>query len=298
MQNNANQTAANQIVEHDQLTYGDQFRPKGWYWHAFGSRFAGSRILRLPTIVRAPIFLLRNFRFYRLPRRIPFTFDSDGMATAAIPSFLDRSEFVSAYFRMRVASRAVVDPGLQWRVHQAMWCAANCMNIEGDFVECGTGKGLMMSAVLDSLPNWNTSVKRLLLFDTFSPFGIDPSSGMNSVEHGLRGTYASNIEDVAENFSEWQRVELIEGFLPETLPQGNIEKIALLHIDLNHAPAEVAVVRALWPKIQRGGIMLLDDYAQVQQQNDAMNQLAKELLFEILTTASGQGIVIKSQFYE
>ena len=294
MQNNANQTAANQIVEHDQLTYGDQFRPKGWYWHAFGSRFAGSRILRLPTIVRAPIFLLRNFRFYRLPRRIPFTFDSDGMATAAIPSFLDRSEFVSAYFRMRVASRAVVDPGLQWRVHQAMWCAANCMKIEGDFVECGTGKGLMMSAVLDSLPNWNTSVKRLLLFDTFSPFGIDPSSGKNLEEHGVRGTYASNIEEVAQNFSEWQRVELIQGFLPETLPQGKIEKIAFLHVDLNHAPAEVAVVRALWSSVQRGGIMLLDDYAQVQQQNDAMNQLAKELSFEILTTASGQGIVVKS----
>jgi hypothetical protein len=39
--------------------------------------------------------------------------------------------------------------------------------------------------------------------------------------------------------------------------------------------------------------MLLDDYAQVQQQNDAMNQLAQEMLFEILTTATGQGIVIK-----
>ena len=293
MQNNANQTAANQIVEHDRLTFGDQFRPKGWYWHSFGSRFAGPRILKLPSIVRAPIFLLRNLRFYRLPRRIPFTFDADGMATAAIPSFLNRSEFVSAYFRMRVASRAVVDPGLQWRVHQAMWCAANCMKIDGDFVECGTGKGLMMSAVLDSLPNWNTSVKRLLLFDTFSPFGIDPSSGKNLEEYGVRGTYASNIEEVAQNFSEWQRVELIQGFLPETLPQGKIEKIAFLHVDLNHAPAEVAVVRALWSSIQRGGIMLLDDYAQVQQQNDAMNQLAQELSFEILTTASGQGIVVK-----
>ncbi len=294
MENNANQTAANQIVEHDRLTYGDQFRPKGWYWHSFGSRFAGPRILKLPAIVRAPIFLLRNLRFYRLPRRIPFTFDADGMATSAIPSFLNRSEFVSAYFRMRVASRAVVDPGLQWRVHQAMWCAANCMKIDGDFVECGTGKGLMMSAVLDSLPNWNTSVKRLLLFDTFSPFGIDPSSGKNSEEHGVRGTYASNIEEVAQNFDEWQRVELIQGFLPETLSQGKIEKIAFLHVDLNHAPAEVAVVRALWSSVQRGGIMLLDDYAQVQQQNDAMNQLAKELSFEILTTASGQGIVVKS----
>ena len=294
MQKNANQTAANLIVEHDRLTYGDQFRPKGWFWHAFGSRFAGPRILRLPIIFRAPIFLLRNLRFYRLPRRIPFVFDADGMATTAIPSFLDKSEFVSAYFRMRVASRAVVDPGLQWRVHQAMWCASNCMNVEGDFVECGTGKGLMMSAVLDSLPSWNTSTKRMLLFDTFSPFGIDPSSGKNLEEHGVRAIYASNIEDVAHNFSEWQRVELIEGFLPETLPQGKIEKIAFLHVDLNHAPAEVAVVRALWAKVQIGGFMLLDDYAQVEQQNSAMNQLSEELSFKILTTASGQGIVVKS----
>ena len=293
MENNANQFAANQIIEHDRLTSGDQFVPKGWYWHAFGSRFAGPRVLKLPKIVRAPIFLLRNFRFYRLPRRLPFTFDADGMATMVIPSFLNRSDFISAYFRMRVASRAVVDPGLQWRVHQAMWCAANCMRIEGDFVECGTGKGLMMSAVLDSIPNWDTSSKRMLLFDTFSPFGIDPSSGKNEEENGIRGTYATCVEDVVQNFSEWQRVEIIKGFLPETLPQGDIENIAFLHVDLNHAPAEVAVVRALWPKIQRGGIMLLDDYAQVQQQNDAMNQLAQELSFEILTTASGQGIVVK-----
>lgn len=294
VQNNANQKAANQIIEHDRLTHGDQFKPRGWYWHAFGSRFAGPRILRLPSFVRAPIFLLRNLRFYRLPRRIPFAFDADGMATSAITSFLDRPNFVSAYFRMRVASRAVVDPGLQWRVHQAMWCAANCMKTEGDFVECGTGKGLMMSAVLDSLPNWQTSDKRLLLFDTFSPFGIDPSSGKNLEEFGLRGTYASDFEDVAQNFSEWNRIELIKGFLPGTLHEGRIEKIAFLHIDLNHAPAEVAVVRELWPKIQRGGMMLLDDYAQVLEQNEAMNELSRELSFDILTTGTGQGIVVKS----
>ena len=215
------------------------------------------------------------------------------MATSAIPSFLNRPDFISAYFRMRVASRAVVDPGLQWRVHQAMWCAANCMETEGDFVECGTGKGLMMSAVLDSLPNWGTSEKRLLLFDTFSPFGIDPSSGKNLEEFGLRGTYASDIEDVAANFSEWKRIELIKGFLPGTLHQGKIEKIAFLHVDLNHAPAEIAVVRELWPKIQRGGMMLLDDYAQVSEQNNAMNELSRELSFIILTTGTGQGIVVK-----
>ena len=294
MENSQNQIAAKQIIEHDRLLFGDQFKPKGWYWHKFGSKFAGPRILGLPRLLKTPILSVRNLRFYRLPRRLPFTFDADGMATMAIPSFLKNSKFISAYFRMRVASRAVVDPGLQWRVHQAMWCAANSMNIEGDFVECGTGKGLMMSAVLDSVPNWDTSKKRMLLFDTFSPFGIDPVSGENLEEHGTRGTYATNVEEVVQNFSEWPRVELIKGLLPETLSQGNIEKIAFLHVDLNHAPAEVAVVRALWSKIERGGIMLLDDYAQVLQQNDAMNQLAQEMSFEILTTASGQGIVLKS----
>ena len=87
---------------------------------------------------------------------------------------------------------------------------------------------------------------------------------------------------------------MIKGFLPGTLHEGKIEKIAFLHVDLNHAPAETAVIRALWPKIQRGGMMLLDDYAQVLEQNEAMNELSHELSFEILTTGTGQGIVVKS----
>lgn len=294
MENNANQTAANRIIEHDQLTSGSQFVPHGWYRFRFGSKFAGARIQTLPKIVRFPIFWIRNLRYYRMPRRIPFTFSADGMATMAITSFIDTKKFISAYFRLRVASRAVVDPGLQWRAHQAMWCAAHCMKIDGDFVECGTGKGLMMSAVLDSLPEWSSSTKRMLLFDTFSPYGIDPVTGENVKESGIRGTYASGVEDVSANFSDWDRVELIQGFLPESFSKATLGKIAFMHIDLNHAPAEIAAVRHLWPLLQRGGMMLLDDYAQVLEQNQAMNQLAEELQFNILTTASGQGIVIKS----
>lgn len=289
-----NYKAANAIVEHDTLTSGSQFVPRGWYWHSFRSRFAGPRIQSMPRLIRGPLFWIRNLRFYRLPRRIPFTYSADEMATLAIPSFLSQEDFKQSYFRLRVASREVVDPGLHWRAHQAIWCAKYCMQIEGDFVECGTGRGLMMSAVLDSLPEWKDSLKRLILFDTFSPFGIDPSSGKNLEEFGLRGTYASDIEDVATNFAEWERVELIQGFLPGTLQEGKIEKIAFLHVDLNHAPAEIAVVRELWPKIQRGGLVLLDDYAQVKEQNEAMNELSRELSFDILTTGTGQGIVVKS----
>lgn len=294
MQQDVNQNSAHAIVEHDALTSGNQFSPRGWYWYSFKSKFAGPRIQSMPKIIRGPLFWIRNLRFYRLPRRLPFTYSADGMATLAIPSFLSQEKFRKSYFRLRVASREVVDPGLHWRAHQAIWCAKHCMKIEGDFVECGTGKGLMMSAVLDSMPEWENSSKRMLLFDTFSPYGIDPETGENGQRFGTRGTYASSVEDVAANFSEWERVELIQGFLPDSFSKASLGDIAFLHIDLNHAPAEIAVVRHLWPLLKPGGIMLLDDYAQVLEQNFAMNKLAEELHFDILTTASGQGIVIKS----
>ena len=294
MKQNVNQKFADAIVEHDELTSGSQFVPRGWYWHSFRSRFAGPRIQGMPKMIRGPLLWIRNFRFYRFPRHIPFTYSADGMATLAIPSFLSQEDFRQSYFRLRVASREVVDPGLHWRAHQAIWCAKHCMQIDGDFVECGTGKGLMMSAMLASLPEWKDSSKRLLLFDTFSPYGIDPETGQNGQGFGIRGTYASSIEDVAANFSEWERVELIQGFLPDSLSKTTLGGIAFLHVDLNFAPAETAVVRHLWARLKPGGILLLDDYAQVLDQNLAMNKLAQELRFDILTTASGQGIVIKS----
>ena len=42
-------------------------------------------------------------------------------------------------------------------------------NLEGDFVEFGTGKGFTMTCVLESLEKWNESEKKLWLFDTFKP---------------------------------------------------------------------------------------------------------------------------------
>ena len=97
------------------------------------------------------------------------------------------------------------------------------------------------------------------------------------------------------NFSEFSNVNVIEGLLPETLIKLTSNAIAFLHIDLNHAEPEVATLKELWPKITDGGIIILDDYAWLgrEKQYIAMNKLAKELGFSILTTPTGQGIIIK-----
>ena len=194
---------------------------------------------------------------------------------------------------MRIASREVNYPGLHFRVHQILWATQNSFKLEGDFIECGTGRGMMMSAALQSLENWNTSNKKLYLYDTFQPFGIDPETGRNDKRFGVRDTYAKSLSDVEANFSEWKNINFVVGFVPDSLQLVGIERVAFLHIDLNNAVAEVGALRYFWPKIVRGGIIVLNDYAQVLEQNQAMAALSIELGFLILTTGTGQGIIVK-----
>jgi hypothetical protein len=152
---------------------------------------------------------------------------------------------------------------------------------------------MMMSAALHSLENWNESNKNLYLCDTFEPFGIDPETGRNDKSFGVRDTYAKSLSDVEANFLEWKRIKFVVGYVPDSLQSVVIEKVAFLHIDLNNAAAEVGALRYFWPKVVRGGIIILDDYAQVLIQNQAMRALGNELGFAILTTGTGQGIIVK-----
>ena len=278
---------------HDASTRGAQFGIKGVFVRPYVSFFVGSIIKRYPRFVRPLLILARNLKLYLLPKRIEWKYSSDGLATKAIMSFMDDPEFQRSYGRMRVASGAVVDPGLHFRVHQVMWAFSHCFTLEGDFVECGTGRGLMMSAGLQSLDGWQTSGRRLFLFDTFEPFHIDPDTGYNDPARGIHEKYASSVEAVVENFGEWKNVEIVKGRIPEKLPSAGIEKVAFLHIDLNHSTAECEALRYFWPMIVSGGVVLLDDYGSNTTQNDAMNSVAAEFGVRILTTGSAQGIVLK-----
>ena len=284
---------ASAIDRHDALGMGNQFGVRGFFTRPYRSRYIGPNIERFPRIIWPVLLLVKNLRAFLLPRRITWNYSGDEIATGSILSFMDEGLFKASYKRMRVASREVNDPGLHFRVHQILWATQNSFKLEGDFVECGTGRGMMMSAALHSLENWNTSNKNLYLCDTFQPFGIDPETGRNDKKFGVRDTYAKSLSDVEVNFSEWKRINFVVGFVPDSLQSIVIEKVAFLHIDLNNAAAEVGALRFFWPKVVKGGIIVLDDYGQVLEQNQAMAALSNELGFSILTTGTGQGIIVK-----
>ena len=281
------------IEEHDEQTGGNQFLLFGFALRPFFSMHTGTSLSRFPNPIRFVLKLYRNMRYYLVPKKLPFTYFGDGVATKSRMPFLEETSFRHAYLRMRVSSEAVVDPALHWRVHQIIWAVKNCMKLDGDFVECGTGKGLMMSAALASVQEWNDCGKKLFLFDTFEPYGLDPETGENSESQGIREKYAESAEKVRMNFSEWANVELVKGRLPDSLSDARITEIAFLHLDLNHAISEVLVLRRLWDHIVKGGIVVLDDFGSTDEQNIALTNLSKELQFEILSTGTSQGIIVK-----
>ena len=291
--NDQNLLMGSAIDRHDAMGTGNQFGVRGFYSRPYRSRYIGPNIEKFPKFLWPVLLVMKNLRAFFLPRRIAWNYSGDEIATGSILSFMDEDLFKASYRRMRVASREVNDPGLHFRVHQILWATHNCFKLDGDFVECGTGRGMMMSAALHSLENWNAANKNLYLCDTFEPFGIDPETGRNDKRFGVRDTYAKSLSDVEANFSEWKRINFVVGFVPDSLELVVIEKVAFLHIDFNNAAAEVAALRYFWPKVVKGGIIVLDDYAQVLEQNQAMVALGNELGFSILTTGTGQGIIVK-----
>lgn len=217
-------------------------------------------------------------------------FVADGLATSHTDDFRNDADFGRAYARACVASG--FDYNMPWRIHVAIWVAKQAMDVQGDLVELGTGRGFVMSAVLEYLGE-HCSRRKVWLYDKFDPYAVDPITGDRITTH-KHHYYAQDLKAVEANFSEWENVTLIPGLLPETLTE-DPSRICFLHIDLNNAQVEVAALARLWPRLSPGAMVLLDDYAYVgfRAQYEAHSRWAREQKVEILSLPTGQGLLIK-----
>lgn len=253
-----------------------------------------SKISRLPKFLQTPALLVRNI-FSSPPK---YSFASDCMATSNNFTFTETPRFKLA--QKRAVEASGFDYQIPLRLHQAIWCADQAikLNPEASFVELGTGRGYVMSAVLGSFESLAPSidVPRMFLFDTFESTSTDLKSGQDSTL-GKNIYYAESFEDVQKSFSKYSNVTLVRGKLPESLEKvmQNIGAISFLHIDLNAPEVEIECLLKLWDRILPGAIILIDDYAcgGFEYTYELINKIAKTLNISILTTASGQGITIK-----
>lgn len=223
-----------------------------------------------------------------VPRNVGEAYNHDGLRTTHDHSFIDTLEFRRAY--QRAVQAAGWDYGIHWRVHVVLWAARAVQTVPGAFVECGTGRGFMASAICEHMV-WES--RHFYLFDTFQPELVTPDS---TERHQIRSSvYANGYEEVEANFREWTGVTLVVGNIPDSLANVEINSVAFLHIDMNNPVPEEAAVRHFWPKLSPGAIIVFDDYAYrgYRASHVSADRVAADLGFSILSLPTGQGLAIK-----
>lgn len=233
--------------------------------------------------------------------RSPWHYRSDGLASIHNSGFMSDRRFLAAYAR-GVAAAHGRDEHWYWRVHIGLWAAGTALRVPGDFVECGVNYGCLSSAIMHR-HDWNARGRRFWLLDTFG--GIDERflaedadrEGAMAVSKAnlALGRYTGDVAAVRRNFSEWDRVEIVQGAVPETLERISSEAIAFVHIDMNSPKPEAEALRFLWPRMTRGGVVLFDDYAYFGGESHrlAIDAVAAELGVEVAHLPTGQGLVIR-----
>lgn len=153
--------------------------------------------------------------------------------------------------------------------------------IDGDIVECGVWRGGSMMAVALTLNQLKVKDRNLALYDTFTgmttprsldktfdgEFASDLMSGIPQDDSEFAGGVIAfaTLEDVMIGMKSTeyptQKIIYVQGDVTETLRQKNLpEKISLLRLDTDWHESTKIELEVLWPRLQSGGVLILDDY--------------------------------------
>jgi len=164
--------------------------------------------------------------------------------------------------------------------------------IEGDIVECGVWKGgsSMMAAL--TLLNSNDTTRKLFLYDTYEgmsePTDKDVSfrnekmkDNWQSVKQDEKVFCYSTLEEVEQNlFSTGyprENLVFVKGKVEETIPATIPQKISLLRLDTDWYESTYHELKNLFPLLEKGGVLIIDDYGHWKGAREAVDQYFREI---------------------
>lgn len=171
--------------------------------------------------------------------------------------------------------------------------------IEGAMVECGVWRGGSMMAVARTLSNLGAADRDLYLFDTFEgmtePGPHDIAMG-GATATSLLAQNARTEEDPVWCYAPMERVEqalaltryprglihMIPGRVEETLQIAAPERIALLRLDTDWYESTRQELQVLFPRLARGGVLLIDDYGHWRGARRAVDEYVSAYRLKLL----------------
>lgn len=158
------------------------------------------------------------------------------------------------------------------RLENIQTCVEDILDrdIPGDLIETGVWRGgalIFMRAVLKAYGIEDRSVWGA---DSFQGLP-QPDAALYPVDEGdVTYTYkelAVSLDEVRANFEKYglldNQVRFLQGWFRETLPAAPIEKLSLIRLDGDMYESTYVALESLYPKLSRGGYLIVDDYGAV-----------------------------------
>ncbi|MGZ7077776.1 MAG: TylF/MycF family methyltransferase [Thermoanaerobaculia bacterium] len=150
--------------------------------------------------------------------------------------------------------------------------------VPGDLLEAGVWRGgasIFMRAILKA---YGITNRKVWVADSFE--GLPPpnpekyphDAGLFLNQHR---ELAVSLEQVQANFDRYglldDSVRFIKGWFRDTLASAPVERIAVLRMDGDLYESTTDTLKALYPKVARGGFIIVDDYVAVPAAHHAVD---------------------------
>lgn len=162
-----------------------------------------------------------------------------------------------------VPGRAETMVGLK-RLDNVQRCVETVLNekIPGDLIETGVWRGgvtILMRGILEA---HGIRDRRVWVADSFQ--GLPRPDIERSPKDSLLAALVVSEEAVRGNFARYglldDQVQFLPGWFRDTLPTAPIEHLAVLRLDGDLYESTLDALTYLYPKLSRGGFVIVDDY--------------------------------------
>ncbi len=143
-------------------------------------------------------------------------------------------------------------------------------NVEGDLIELGVWRGgstILMRAILKEI---NITNRFVWVADSFEGLPTpDPNKypADRGDKHFQFEELKVSLDEVKHNFEKYglldEQVKFLKGWFKDTLPKAPINKLAILRLDGDMYESTMDGLTNLYPKLSKGGYIIIDDWGAV-----------------------------------
>jgi hypothetical protein len=140
--------------------------------------------------------------------------------------------------------------------------------IPGCIIECGVFKGASLIRFATFLKLLKSN-KKIIAFDTFGKHTTTKISSDHKrrkilLSHGKEAISEKQLMNILKRKGLEKNIQLIKGDITETVPNylklNPKLKISLLNLDVDFYEPSMSILKNFYPKLSKGGILMLDDY--------------------------------------